>query len=147
MLLKAIELNPDSILSMNLLGRNYEEQGRHQDAKPLFSRANSMGLNTHREITRVNYNRLKEMLDSSNIALVCVQYPLNNVDELKQHFEVRENMIFVDNNMSFAEAVRKEGYDAYFIDKSLGIFGHCSPKGNMLLARNIADAVVNEYFR
>jgi hypothetical protein len=34
----------------------------------------------------------------------------------------------------------------YFVDMSGGDFGHCAPKGNRLLAENIANVILKEVF-
>jgi hypothetical protein len=57
------------------------------------------------------------------------------------------DIIFVDNGPIFREAVRKFGYDAIFHDKFAGQFGHCTEKGNRLLAKNIAGAIAEELAR
>jgi hypothetical protein len=89
---------------------------------------------------------IKEILDKKKVRLVCVQYPMLNIKQLKAVFEDREGIIFVDNEKVFKDAVRREGYEEYFIDTFGGNFGHCTPKGNRLLAENIAFAILKEYF-
>lgn len=42
------------------------------------------------------------------------------------------------------EAVKKDGYDTYFVDRFAGDFGHCTVKGNKLLADNIAAAILRD---
>jgi len=54
--------------------------------------------------------------------------------------------VFVDHEKSFKDGVKIDGYDAYFVDNFEGSFGHCTYKGNRLLAENIADAIINKYF-
>lgn len=94
-----------------------------------------------------NYLALKQILYKRNIKLVCVQYPMRNITSLKKIFEEEAgDMIFVDNEKIFKGAVRKEGYKEYFKDMFGGDFGHCTDKGNDLLARNIADAILKEVF-
>jgi len=74
---------------------------------------------------------------------VCVQYPLRSVNPLKKIFKgFTQGVIFVDNEKIFKDAVAQEGYEAYFSDKFAGDFGHCTKKGNRLLAQNIANAIV-----
>jgi len=50
----------------------------------------------------------------------------------------------VDNEKMFNEGVKREGYDEYFNDCFAGDFGHCTPKGNRLLAENIAGVILTE---
>jgi hypothetical protein len=42
--------------------------------------------------------------------------------------------------------VRKDGYGSYFKDMFGGYFGHCTDKGNCLLAESIADTILKEAF-
>ncbi|MEI6632154.1 MAG: hypothetical protein WCL25_06045, partial [bacterium] len=97
-------------------------------------------------VTINNYHKLKQILDKRGIKLICVQYPVRSIQPLKKIFKDDENIIFVDNEKIFKDAIRKEGYNAYFVDKFGGDFGHCTQKGNRLLAGNIADAILKEIF-
>ncbi|MFC2061444.1 tetratricopeptide repeat protein [Elusimicrobiota bacterium] len=91
-----------------------------------------------------NYRKIKEIADREKIELVCVQYPVRKVESLKNIFQNKEDIIFVDNEMSFKNALKQEGYDAYFCDMFGKDFGHCTMKGNRLLAENIADVILEE---
>jgi tetratricopeptide (TPR) repeat protein len=93
-----------------------------------------------------NYRMLKRIIRGRGIGLVCVEYPMREVRFLKEMLEPHEGIVFVDNEKSFQEGVSREGYDAYFVDRFGGSFGHCSSKGNTLLAENIADVIAKEYF-
>ncbi len=76
-----------------------------------------------------------------------MQYPMRNAEPLKKIFPGQEkSIIFVDNEKIFKDAFRKEGRREYFVDMFGGDFGHCTPKGNQLLARNIADVILKEVF-
>ena len=66
---------------------------------------------------------------------------------LKKIFEGdEEGIIFVDNEKIFKDVVEKEGYQVYFRDMFGGDFGHCTNKGNKLLAGNIAKTILQEVF-
>jgi hypothetical protein len=71
---------------------------------------------------------------------------MRNVEPLKRIFEKDKGVIFVDNEQVFKEAVRESGYKEYFTDMFGGDFGHCTQKGNELLAQNIADVILREVF-
>ncbi|MCM2266917.1 MAG: tetratricopeptide repeat protein [Elusimicrobiales bacterium] len=97
----------------------------------------------YKAVTARNYLALKAALDRRKIRLVCVQYPMRSAAPLRNIFAGQEDqVIFVDNERPFQEGVRKEGYAAYFRDMFGGNFGHCTDKGNALLAENIAAAVL-----
>jgi len=57
-----------------------------------------------------------------------------------------EDIIFVDNEMTFKNALKQSRCDEYFADMFAGDFGHCTPRGNRLLAKNIADSILRECF-
>jgi hypothetical protein len=71
---------------------------------------------------------------------------MRSLEPLKRIFVQDKGIIFVDNEKIFKDAVKKEGYQAYFRDIFAGDFGHCTDKGNQLLAGNIADAILKEVF-
>ena len=97
-------------------------------------------------LTQENYVAVLENLQKKNIPFILVQYPMRNVQALKNmlkdHFDI-EHMVFVDNEQVFEDAIKNFGYDTYFIDRFGGNFGHCTPKGNKLLASRIADVIVD----
>ncbi|MDD5729505.1 MAG: tetratricopeptide repeat protein [Candidatus Omnitrophica bacterium] len=94
--------------------------------------------------TIYNYRRLKAILDARGIKLVCVQYPVRSVEPLKRIFGRDENVQFVDNENTFKSALKKYGEKEYFVDMFGGDFGHCTTKGNRLLAENIAEVILKE---
>lgn len=92
--------------------------------------------------TAENYRRLKRLLDAAGVRLICVQYPMRDLDDLKAAFGGERGVAFVDNRAIFEDAVRREGIGAIFKDLFAGDFGHCTPRGNRLLAENVAATVV-----
>ncbi len=116
--------NPDA----KLLNAQFEDMDEY-----LRSRFNS--------VTRMNFLKMRDLLLAQNIQLVCVQYPLRSVEPLKRLFRNDPRIVFVDNEKTFRDAVAREGYRALFIDMFAGDFGHCTQKGNRLLAQNVADAL------
>jgi len=148
---KAIELNPENYLVDRVYGAMsvlYEEEiGKLELAKEYINKANRLRLGYYNPVTVNNYHKLKEILDKKKIRLVCAQYPMRSVEPLKKIFEgQQEGIIFVDNELIFKDAVKIEGCWAYFIDMFGGDFGHCTPKGNQLLAENIANTIIKEVF-
>ncbi|MFH1622153.1 MAG: hypothetical protein ABIA97_03435, partial [Candidatus Omnitrophota bacterium] len=68
------------------------------------------------------------------------------VEPLKKMFEDQEDVIFVSNERVFKEALKQASYKEYFTDMFAGDFGHCTQKGNRLLAENIANVILRECF-
>jgi len=143
---KAIEINPENYRLNAALAVFYMEKGKYSLAEGYSKKAESLGIEYYDPMTHYNYQRLKEIVAKRGKRLVCVQYPMRSVEPLKEMFRNREGIIFVDNERPFKERVAKEGYDEYFIDMFGGDFGHCTEKGNKLLAENIANTILRRIY-
>lgn len=142
---KALEMNSDDPGAYRDLAFVKQSQGLHQEARKYFDKADACdGWN--KSITVKNYNRLKDIVLRRGIKLVCVQYPTRPLRDLKEMFNSLEGITFVDNERIFKDALAGGRFEDYFVDKFAFDFGHCTPKGNSLLAHTIAEAIVKEYF-
>jgi len=125
-----------------LLYDTYRAQGNDKKAQEikeiLETQNNEYNLETYK-----NYQTLQKELAQRNIYLFAVQYPLRSVQRLKTMINGYGQVFIVDNEKSFKEAMAHEPYDTYFIDRFAGDFGHCTPKGNRLIAENIADSILD----
>jgi tetratricopeptide (TPR) repeat protein len=139
------ELDPGGKAYKNLI-LLYEIQGKTGAAQEYVNKLRSLRQKYNNVMTRRNYHKLKETLDERGIKLVCIQYPVLSVEPLKKIFEGEWGVIFVDNEKIFKDALKKGDFKEYFIDMFSGEFGHCTRKGNRLLAENIANAIFKEYF-
>ena len=142
---KALATFPQDERLVGALASLYEEMGKPELAREYAKKAAARS-DYNVALTIYNYRKLKEILDRKGIKLVCAQYPMRNVGPLKRIFEKDKGVIFVDNESIFKEAVKRSGYKDYFKDMFAGDFGHCTPKGNELLAQNIADVILREVF-
>jgi tetratricopeptide (TPR) repeat protein len=140
------EIRPQDERTLGAIASLYEEMGKPELAKEYTAKAEKLRLGDKTGVTAHNYHKLKDVLDRNRIRLVCVQYPVRNVDPLMNIFAKDEGVIFVDNEMVFKEAVKRSGYKEYFRDMFAGDFGHCTQKGNELLAQNIANVILREVF-
>ncbi|MCK9595360.1 MAG: tetratricopeptide repeat protein [Candidatus Omnitrophica bacterium] len=145
---KAIAHNPRNDLALGGLAVKYLETGETELAENYSAQANTLRREFYNSVTARNYHKLKEILDTRKIRLVCAQYPMRSITVLKKLLkdEPEGDIIFVDNEKIFKDAVRTDGYDAYFTDMFGGDFGHCTEKGNRLLAENIANAILKNVF-
>jgi tetratricopeptide (TPR) repeat protein len=144
---KFIELNPESDMAYRACSVLYEQIGKPGLAMEYANKANSLRLRYYSSITVKSYRKLKEILTKRGIRLVCVQYPMRSIEPLKNIFEDdKAGIIFVDNEKIFRDAIKKDKSSVYFRDMFAGDFGHCTPKGNRLLAENIANAILKEVF-
>jgi len=144
---QAIALNPKD---------DWRKDWGYRALGSLYSQMNKTGLAeeyskkgtyAYSRLTIDNYHRLKAILDKRGIRLVCAQYPTRSVEPLKRIFAGERGVIFVDNERVFKEAVTQANYREYFRDMFAGDFGHCTRKGNELLAENIANVILKEAFR
>ena len=144
---KALELSSqdqqEEVKIYSLLSESYEAQGKLPEAEK-FKKLVKMSQENFNTQTKDDYQRIRETLTKRGISLVAVQYPMRDVNLLKQILPPSRNTRFVDNKESFEEAVASEGYYTYFVDRFGGEFGHCTPKGNNLIASNIANVILAE---
>lgn len=143
---KAIKIDPEDDTLYSALALLYERQGDNRSAEYYFRESNRLRLGYYNPVTSYNYQRLKEILLHRGVKLVCVQYPIRSIEPLKKMLEPHEGIIFVDNEMVFRKALKESNYDEYFRDIFAGDFGHCTDKGNELLAENIANVILKEHF-
>jgi tetratricopeptide (TPR) repeat protein len=126
----------------------YRDMGDPARTETYRDKTKQMRMKYRNPDTEDNYRRLRTLLRERGISYVCAQYPMRDVDSLKKIFaEDPEGIIFVDNEKLFKEAVRRDGAATYFRDMIGGDFGHCTEKGNRLLAENIADTILQKIFR
>jgi tetratricopeptide (TPR) repeat protein len=144
---KAYDLNPHDDKIIASLATILKRLGKNEEAALYEKEMRSFGIDYNKAITLNNYLRLKAILDRKGITLVCVQYPMRSVEPLKKMFKTDENVIFVDNEGVFKEAVAQKGYQHCFVDMFGGDFGHCTKEGNRLLSSNIADVLMRQYFK
>ena len=143
---QARKIDPEALQGVNVdinryLLASYEAQGKNDLAKQLRrSLLSKEGM--YPSLTRENYQRLKDILSRRKVRLVVMQYPRRDIQPLKEMLEPAGHIIFVENKRNFKEAVANASYDDYFTDRFAGDFGHCTPKGNFLLAQNAARAVL-----
>ena len=122
----------------------YRENGKYEAADRYYMKSKS--LENYHPSTINNYRKIKEILDRRGVKLVCVQYPMRSIEPLKKIFKGERDIIFVDNEKIFSDIFTEANYREYFIDMFAGDFGHCTYKGNRLLAENIANVILREAF-
>ena len=144
---RAIEINPEYDNMYGAMSALCEEMGSRKLAKEYAWKANMARLEYYIPVTVNNYRKLKVILGKRGIRLVCVQYPMRNIEPLKKIFgDNARGVIFTDNEKPFKDVVKQGGARRYFRDMFGGDFGHCTDKGNRLLAQNIADVIFSEVF-
>ncbi len=97
-------------------------------------------------LLKADYQRLARLLAENGVPLVCVQYPLQPVENLRRLFDDSRGVVFVDNEKVFRDALGRHPYYELFTDRVGGDFGHATAEGNRLLAENIGAAVLEHFF-
>lgn len=143
---KLIELDFKDDVFYGFVATYYSKQGRQRESNEYYEKGNNFRFKYYNMVTRHNYQRLKEIMTQKGIKLVCVQHPTRNLRPLKKLFDSTKGIIFVDNEETFKRALRYGKYEAYFRDNFAGDFGHATPKGNLLLAENVANVILKEVF-
>jgi len=145
LLTELVQEKPNSMPLTGLLGACYAQYGDKAMADVYLNKLEAMRKQGDILILKENYIKLLKILQKYYVKGIFVQYPMRNVEVLKRMLASQkdyDNIIFVDNQASFREALRPEKYDDYFIDRTFDDLGHLTPMGNRLLAGNIADAIL-----
>lgn len=129
---------PDDIV-YGLLWQLSQDINNKDKVVKYYNKIKNRNKKMYTQETKDNYRKIKNIVNSKNIPLICVQYPRRDINVLKKIFDDYFGVIFVDNQALFNEAVEAKGYDYYFTDSFAGDFGHCTREGNRLLAENIAN--------
>jgi Tfp pilus assembly protein PilF len=144
---KITELDPFNQRAYGALTVLLKERGQLKEAEEYYKKIKELKLGYCNSITRDNYLKLKKTLDERGIKLICVQYPMRSIEPLKELFALQTGVFLVDNEKIFKDALNKESHKEYFSDMFAGDFGHATPKGNRLLAQNIANVILNNIFK
>lgn len=144
---KALKVNPDNDLLYGMIGVYHLETGDEKTADQYFSKANRIRERNYNPQTVLNYQKISAILANKGIKHVAMQYAMRDVELLKNILGNHHDILFVDNQPAFREAIKTEGYDLYFTDKFGGDFGHCTEKGDRLIAETAANAIIERYFK
>lgn len=132
-----------------LIAQCYLARGESSRAEEFFRVAENLRFQYYGRLdspTKANYCALKKILDIKGITYICMSYPCISTDMFSLFFTPLEQkeIIFVDNEKCFKDGIKMNGYRRYFIDVFAGEFGHCTKKGNELIARNLASAILQD---
>jgi tetratricopeptide (TPR) repeat protein len=146
LIFKALAHNPESRLFNGCAGSYYLTMGNKKLSDYYFKIADTLLMRSSSPMTKSNYRRIKEILNKRGVRLVCVQYPLRKIKHLKELFSSTQGIVFVDNEMTFKKALENKKYSDIFNDRCYGDFGHGTQLGNMILAENVAEAILRNFF-
>jgi len=148
LLKKALKINPeDANIYYYLQTLLYKNNKKGKAVDGYSQKISEIDAGWYPPVTIQNYQILKNTVTNKGIKLVSMQYPVRSVESLKKIFKSKEGLVFVDNEQIFKEAIARENYDKYFTDNFGGDFGHCTIKCNRLLAENVANVILKEFFK
>jgi len=113
-------------------------------AGEIFSKTELLRESYYNEETFGNYRRLIQIAKANKIRLVCMQYPVRSIKPLKKMLNGFNDIVYVDNEAIFKNALRTGEYQDLFLDQFAGDFGHCTPEGNKMIAENLGKAILRE---
>ena len=139
--LKEISSYPRNLRVYQALGRFYQKQGKNELSKMYFQKSAGRQMPEYCPATFVNFRLLLDKILSRHIKVIVMQYPMRDIDSLKDYLGQRQGVVFVENKQNFREAVSKGGYWRYFSDNFAYDFGHCTRAGNALIASNLKEVI------
>ncbi len=93
---------------------------------------------------KVNYLKTADILKQNKIKHVVMQYPLRPIDPLKTLLADYKEVVFVDNEKIFRDALTKHQYEEVFIDRFGWDFGRTSSLGSEMISENIIKTLQSE---
>ena len=145
-ILESFQTSDKSDIFYAALGAVYKKKGDYRLAKYYLDKAEDIRNRSHLVNIYTNYKNIVDKVLKRKIRLICVQYPVRSITPLKKMLEGYDGIIFVDNEKIFKDAIANYRYDEFFCDYYGGDFGHCTEKGNRLLAENVANVILKEVF-
>lgn len=146
-LLQVDKNHPKNIKVNGLLAYIYQQKNFNELSLKYYKKSQQLRSMNHHPVTLKNYRKLNQILSNRDIKKVYMQYPMRNINHLRSMFQQSKDIVFVDNEKLFNDAVHKHGYDFVFIDRFAFDFGHATVFGNQLMAGNIADILVEHVFK
>ncbi len=148
LLLSIEDDKPNSIFLFDLLSHCYSKTNNQKLSKEYFMKSFLLRQNLFSPYSKKKYSKIARLLFNKNVPLIAMQYPLRNIEALKHilkneaHFE---SILWVENKENFLKALEGRRYKDYFHDRFASDFGHCTKKGNRLIAQQLADTILEKF--
>ena len=89
-----------------------------------------------------NYRELRSLVVKQNRLLLPMQYPLQDIDSLRDVLPDHKRKYFIENKSNFERKLKRIQYEVLFTDRFAGSFGHTTKSGATLIAENILDKII-----
>jgi len=116
----------------------------YKNADKYFVMAEESRLNNINPQVQERYCGIMRELESKNIKILAMQYPVRSIESLKnllKNQEYYDTITFVSNEKLFKQALKEKKYNDLFTDQFGGDFGHCTYLGNTFIAENLAESL------
>lgn len=136
--------NPDYFLYDALINL-YDRMGRSDDIETMQELAKKHRKTVQRYVltTEKNYNAIVDVVRAKeNIQMIAMQYPVRKIEDLKKIFWAKDDIAFVENKSNFEQALKEQDFFELFSDYFAFDFGHCTRKGNRLIAENLSNTIL-----
>jgi tetratricopeptide (TPR) repeat protein len=147
--LEALRLNKDDQRGVN--EKIYERLRECYQFQNKTNQSEQLNMLLRRESEKYNpgtqksYLQLAKILAKRRLPLIAVQYPKRSIAPLSAMLSSAVGeVVLVDNQQIFEEALKESSYDDLFSDRFAGDFGHCTPKGNAVLAGHVAEEILRK---
>jgi tetratricopeptide (TPR) repeat protein len=91
-----------------------------------------------------NYHEIVDRVAAAGAKMIIMQYPMRSIENLKKAFADTRGIIYVENRENFLAVLRYGDFSNYFADSFAGDFGHCTPAGNRVIAKNLAEVILRQ---
>lgn len=91
-----------------------------------------------------NYQSIATVIQNHQIKHIVMQYPLREIQSLKDILKSFKNITYIQNIDNFNSALQIHGYDDLFFDKAGQDFGHATRLGNEVIVDQIIKTLVSE---
>jgi tetratricopeptide (TPR) repeat protein len=134
------EVDPDK-QCQELIGRIATFESGTVEVQRFFEDVEMRRQSEYCSKTQTSYQKLRQLAEREQFDIVCMQYPVRSVEPIKRMVGEGKGIYFLSNEDNFKKVLESERYDHIFTDIFAGDFGHCTDKGNQLIAKNLAQLI------
>ncbi len=139
---QGISQNPSYGRLYTQLYHLYRQKGMSYLAQVYLDKSQNFLKEQYSLGTVETYQAIAKIVLERDIKLIVMQYPLRSIKPLQEFLTGQEGITFVENIGNFEKALTSKNYNDLFSDNFGLDFGHCTKKGNELIAKQLAEVIV-----